>query len=427
MVGSSRFFSCPDRDELGGIPVNPTLSWRRVTPVAAVAFGLVTLSLNLASLPLDAVTHQFGPAGPVADGLSDAAVTVPAVAVGTLLAARRPRNPIGWLLLALLILGNSPTGQYAVLDYRMHHGRLPLGWAAVVLGAGWPMFLVLIGVLLWVFPDGRLPAGRWHRLAVALVTVGVVLGFAASAPGIVAAVGRTIHVDASGSLAPPAHPWLIVQGVTIVAAVASWLAWLGWQIPSYRRSAGERRQQLKWLYSGATAFLVSALVGVFIVPLALGDAAGSGPPIVNDLFNLGAAALPVCLGVAVLRYRLYAIDRIISRVISYAVITAVLAGVFAGLVVLATEVLPFRAPVAVAVATLAAAALFNPLRGRVQRVVDRRFNRAHYDAEAVVAAFTARLRQTVDLDAVQADLVATVHRAFEPAGVSVWLVARDQR
>jgi hypothetical protein len=209
--------------------------------------------------------------------------------------------------------------------------------------------------------------------------------------------------------------------MTIAVALASWLGWLGWQIPSFRRSAGERRQQLKWLYSGATVFLAAALLGVFIVPLALGDPAGSGPPLVNDLFNLATAALPVCLGVAVLRYRLYAIDRIISRVISYAIITAVLAGVFAGLVLLATEVLPVRAPAAVAGATLIAAAMFNPLRQRVQRVIDRRFNRAHYDAEAVVAAFTGRLRQTVDLGAVQSDLLTTVHRAFEPAAVWVWL------
>jgi hypothetical protein len=199
------------------------------------------------------------------------------------------------------------------------------------------------------------------------------------------------------------------------------LAWLVVQVPSYRRSADQRRQQLKWLYSGSTVFLVSVLLGIFIVPLALGDGAGSGPPVVNDLFNLGAAALPVCIGVAVLKYRLYAIDRIISRVISYAIITAVLAGVFAGLVILATEVLPFKAPVAVAASTLTAAALFNPLRGRVQRAVDRRFNRARYNAEAVVAAFTTRLRQTVDLATVQDDLVATAHQAFQPAHISVWL------
>ena len=127
-----------------------------------------------------------------------------------------------------------------------------------------------------------------------------------------------------------------------------------------------------------------------------------------------------------LKYRLYEIDRIISRVISYAIITAVLAGVFAGLVLLASVVLPFKAPVAVAAATLDAAALFNPLRRRVQHAVDRRFNRARYNAEAIVAAFTARLRQTVDLDTVHGDLVGVVHEAFQPAHVSVWLPGTRQ-
>jgi hypothetical protein len=176
-----------------------TLRRQWVAPAAAVALGLVTLGLNLASVPLDSLVHQSGTGGPVMDGLSDAALTVPAVAVGTLLAARRPGNPIGWLLLALLILGNTPTGQYAVLDYRMHHGTLPLGWAAVLLGAGWPLFLVLIGILLWLFPDGRLPAGRWHRLPVALVIAGVLLGLAASAPGVVTAAGHIVRVGPSGT------------------------------------------------------------------------------------------------------------------------------------------------------------------------------------------------------------------------------------
>ena len=127
-----------------------------------------------------------------------------------------------------------------------------------------------------------------------------------------------------------------------------------------------------------------------------------------------------------LKYRLYDIDRIISRVISYLIITAVLAGVFAGLVVFATSVLPVKAPVAVAAATLAAAALFNPLRRRVQHAVDRRFNRTRYDAEAVVVSFTAQLRQTVDLDAVQGELLSAVHHAFQPAHVSIWSAAKDR-
>ena len=401
--------------------MSSVFSGRRAAQALAVLLGVMVLGVAMSTVVLDALVHTPATGGPVVESLSLAAAAIPATSVGVLLAARRPRNPIGWLLLALLILGNTPTGQYAVLDYRMNHGTLPLGWAALVLGAGWPLFLVIIGILLWVFPDGQVPGGRWHRMSVALVTAGVLLALAASAPGVAAAVGHVVRVRADGSPAGPAGPWLVVQSVTIAVALASWLGWLGWQIPSYRRSAGERRQQLKWLYSGATVFLVAALLGVFIVPLALGDHAGSGPPIVNDLFNLGAAALPVCLGVAVLKYRLYAIDRIISRVISYAIITAVLAGVFAGLVVLATEVLPVRTPAAVAGATLVAAALFNPLRKRVQNAVDRRFNRARYDAEAIVAAFSGRLRQTIDLDAIRGDLVGVVHEAFQPAHVSVWL------
>jgi hypothetical protein len=144
-------------------------------------------------------------------------------------------------------------------------------------------------------------------------------------------------------------------------------------------------------------------------------------PVVNDVTVLTAAALPVCLGVAILKYRLYELDRIISRVVSYTLITALLGGLFVGLVLLATRVLPFRTPVAVAASTLVAAALFNPLRRRVQHVVDRRFNRSRYDAEAVVAAFTARLRHTVDLDTVRLDLLGVAEDAFAPAHVSVWL------
>jgi hypothetical protein len=392
--------------------MSTVLRWRRVAPVVAVAFGVLTLGVALAGPALDGVLHQHGPGGPVADWLTTAVPLVSAAAVGTLVAARRPRNPIGWIVLAIFLLAAAPDNQYAVLDYRMHHGRLLFGWAAVALLGAWPLFLALIAVLLWLFPDGRLPGGRWRRLSVILVAAGSLLALVVSTGLIVAAAGHAMPVDASGNLiVKPTGAWKIPQralGVTFIVLLAgSFLAWLAVQIPAYRRSGSERRQQLKWLYSGAIIFVISSLI-----PGQLG----------NDWIGpLGAAALPVCIGVAVLRYRLYEIDRIISRVISYALITAVLTGVFAGLVLLATEVLPFKTPVAVAAATLAAAALFNPLRIRVQRIVDRRFNRARYNSEAVVAAFTARLRQTVDLDAVRADLVGVVHEAFEPAHVSVWL------
>jgi hypothetical protein len=135
----------------------------------------------------------------------------------------------------------------------------------------------------------------------------------------------------------------------------------------------------------------------------------------------GVAALPVSIGVAILKYRLYEIDRIFSRTLAYAIVTGLLVGLYSGLVLLATEVLRFSSPVAVAASTLVAAALFNPVRRRVQHAVDRRFNRARYDAERMVTAFAARLQDAVDTDAVRGDLTGVVHTALEPTHVSVWL------
>jgi hypothetical protein len=387
-------------------------------PAAAVALGVLTLAAGLANVPLDILTHQEGAGGPAGDVLFTAVVIVPAAGVSTLLAARRPRNPLGWILFAIFLISAAPVGLYAVLDYRIHHGALPLGWLAVVLGQAWPLFLFLIAVLLWLFPDGRLPAGRWRRPAVASLVAGALLALAASGSGVAAVAGHDIHVNATGSLTTEQNGfWNILHSTLVLGVLASWLVWLAAQVPRYRRAAGERRQQLKWLYSGAVVLVICVFAGA----LASGDSSGLAQAVNNVITPLGIAAFAICFAVAVLKYRLYEIDRIISRVISYAIITAVLAGLFAGVVVLATVVLPFKGPVTVAASTLFVAALFNPLRRRVQHAVDRRFNRARYNAEAVVAAFTGRLRQTVDLETVRGDLVDVVHEAFQPAHVSVWL------
>jgi hypothetical protein len=141
---------------------------------------------------------------------------------------------------------------------------------------------------------------------------------------------------------------------------------------------------------------------------------------VAGLYVTGVA-FPLGMGVAILRYRLYEIDRIISRTLAYAIITGVLVGVYAGLVLLATHVLGFQTPVAVAASTLAAVALFTPVRLRVQRIVDRRFNRARYDADQTIAAFAGRLQGAADLDTVRADLTGVVDAALEPAHVSLWI------
>src|SRR6202044_1114806 len=193
------------------------------------------------------------------------------------------------------------------------------------------------------------------------------------------------------------------------------LAFVARQVLSWRRSSGERRQQLKWLASGAA---------VVVLRPVLGRSQSVFPPGLRFLSALswfGFAALPVSIGVAILKSRLYDIDRIISRTLAYALVTGLLIGVYAGLVLLAQQVLRFHSTVAVAASTLAAAALFNPVRRRVQHAVDRRFNRARYNADAAVETFAGRLAGAVALPEVQADLTAVVSGALEPAHLAVWL------
>jgi hypothetical protein len=193
------------------------------------------------------------------------------------------------------------------------------------------------------------------------------------------------------------------------------------QVLTWRRADNERHQQLNWLLVGAVAFLLSG-----IITLTLGVLDPRASAVVQGTLNAisaaGWVALPVAMGVAILRYRLYDIDRIISRTLAYAAVTAMLATLYAGLVLLATQVLDLTSQVAVAAATVAAAALFNPLRRRVQRAVDHRFNRARFNADNTVAAFAARLQDATDPAAVRSDLIGTVHHALEPAQISLWRV-----
>jgi hypothetical protein len=346
--------------------------------------------------------------------------------LGMLVARRQPRNPEGWLLLGLAVCAVVvlDSGLYAVLDYRMHDGRLPLGETAVVLrdSLGTPLIFVFALVIL-LFPDGRL-ARRWmwalwaYLVLVALVT----MGFIANDVGAIA--GQHIQVNLNGTYSGPGSPTgalgvLASASAGILLVPLFWPAFVARQVLSWRGSAGERRQQLKWLTSGA----VVALVGLALIIL--------GPPkdqllgrVIRDLAFVALAALPMAMGVGILKYHLYDIDRIISRTLAYAIITGALVGVYAGLVLLATQVLGLHSAVAVAVATLAAAALFAPLRRRVQRVVDRRFNRARYDADRTVTAFASRLKDAVDLDMIRGDLATVVQQTMEPAHISLWMNER---
>jgi hypothetical protein len=224
------------------------------------------------------------------------------------------------------------------------------------------------------------------------------------------------QVDAGGQLILASHVggYQVVSALVALIFLALWLLAVGYQVVCWRRSAGEARQQLNWLMAGGAVALISFVV-------AAGLDAGHGVwPVLSDVVLIGVAALPAGMGVAILKYRLYEIDRIISRTLAYAIVTGVLVGVYSGLVLLARQVFSGNSPVAVAASTLAAAALFTPLRRWVQRVVDRRFNRVRYDADRMVEAFAARLKDATDRDMVRQDLAGTVSQAMEPAHVSLW-------
>jgi len=359
----------------------------------------------------------------VTQSLQSYGVVVPVAAVALIIAWRRPGNPIGWLLLLLAVFDLLQTDAplYALGVYRLGH-RLPLGPAALLLNQSWLPALVLFPLVIVLFPDGRPPPGRWRWALTAYVAVGS--GFTAllTANASVAIANGNTGVDAAGQLRIFDHgAGYGGTGITlafVVSFTGFFLAAVGYQVASWRRSSGDRRQQLKWFASGTLVSFVTVFTA-----LPLSSAHGIWHAVGNVLV-LGFAAAPVCMGVGILRYRLYEIDRIISRTLAYTIVTGVLVGVYSGLVLLASHVLAFTTPVAVAASTLAAAALFNPLRRRVQRVVDRRFNRARYDADRTVAAFAGRLKDAVDLDSVRDDLARVAQEALEPAHVSVWVSER---
>ena len=376
--------------------------------------GGAVLVLAVAAVVLSALIGQLSigvPAGLV--------VVLTFAGVGLLIARRQPGNPIGWIMVVftLLYVLGAAASDYAILYYRLGHRGLPLAALALLLSAVQAPSFAMFPVVILLFPDGTVPGRRWRwalRAYAGLVALVLALIVAAAA---VALADHDVRLGPGGNLTSSGHlagwlanppGWLIVP--VIAAVVIIGLSFIGHQVLSWRAAEGDRRQQLKWLACGgavaAASLLLAAALGVAELLAAL-------------------AALPISIGVGILRYRLYDIDRIISRTLAYALVTGLLAGVYAALVLLATRVLSVHTPVAVAAATLAAAALFNPLRARVQRVVDRRFNRARYDADQAVAAFGARLKDAVDLDSIRDDLAGTVHQALEPAHVSVWVSRGD--
>jgi hypothetical protein len=392
---------------------------------ALVVGLLVIVALSAADAAVADLAHQLT----VANYLLSSAVSFAFAGAGAVVARHQPRNAIGWLMLAVgaFLVVNGLASDYSVLAYRVHPGTLPLGPLAVLLQPSWAPGIVCIAMSILLFPDGHLPPGRWRWGLWGFLALGAAWLAGAFSIAIDAIASHTIHVNPSGDLAIISHPtggaawWGYVQDVFFTAFGLGVLLWGGRQVQRYRRARGELRQQLKWLLSGVAISVISGTISV----AASGASWYSGRSFlanaVNVVVTAGIAAFPISVSVGIMKYRLYEIDRLVSRTLSYAILTALLAGTFIGLIALSTNTLAISGRVGVAASTLAAAALFNPLRIRVQRLVDRRFNRARYDADATVAAFSAALRDAVDLDTVRAELLAAVHHAVQPSNASIWI------
>jgi len=406
--------------------------WVRVAAWPLAGFTACVLVAALVLAALDA--SRLGTVRAGADLLLAVAVGV-GVATSQLIIRRLPGNAIGWLLglIELSLAASMFADQYALYGLATAPGSLPAartaGWAAGVLAT---VTVLLLSFLILLFPDGRLPSRRWRPVlwALVVVTVGWVAGqFQA---GTTVTGGITNALSAAGITYRfhgvfPHQGWLSGTGrAGFVLGVAAGVLVVASVFVRRRGASAERRKQLAWLgYVGLMTVMWAAALVVASVA-APGAFNGSlGTLLWSFLVCTPVAGVPLACAVAVLKYRLYEIDRIISRTLAYAIVTGLLAGIYAGLVLLATQVFRVHTPVAVAASTLAAAALFSPVRRRVQRAVDRRFNRARYDADQTVAAFAARLKDAVDLDSVQDDLANVVHQALEPAHVSLWISQRD--
>jgi hypothetical protein len=379
------------------------IAWALLTAWTASVVALVVLSVANGSFQRQPFADTVGLL------LAFAAFT----GVGALVVAHRPGNAIGWVFSAigLLAVTGAMAEEYAGYAVRTHPGHLPLG---VVAGwfSSWAWFPTVALVVIFtplLFPDGRPPSPAWRPVAwLAVAGTAAAVALAAVQPTIELDDGHVVDnpIGVAGIPDPEDSILNLLLGLLVVAAVVS-------LVVRFRRSQGDERLQLKW-FTYAAALLPLILLGDL-----LPDAASS------VLFAVGISLLPVGAGIAILRYRLYEIDRLINRTLVYGLLTALLAGVYGGLVVLLGRLfgeLGGRPPSwAVAGATLAVAALFQPARRRIQQAVDRRFNRRRYDAARTVEAFSARLRDQVDLATLSTELLAVVNQTVQPTSAALWL------
>ncbi len=384
-----------------------------LTALLAVVIGILMARWGGATTPPQALVQGLG--------------ALSAVTVGAVLATQLPRNPIGWLFCLAGLAGAVGLGATDLADWGLvaHPGRLPWAiWLAWLSNWIWAPNIITLGWFVpLLFPSGTLLSPRWR--VVAVVGIGAIVAISLDAA----------FTPLSGGQFPPTvqSPLVLgetarhlLDGLTLAATVAGvvTLPLVAWSVVRrYRLGTPVERQQLKWFLSLVACIAPALLVGLILS----GTYTGTLADISNAAWFVvivGLALLPLAIGIAILRYRLYEIDRLISRTVAYAIVTLTLLAVFA-VAILALQALlaPFTRSneLAVAGSTLLIAALFQPLRRRVKTLVDRRFNRSHYDAERTLAALAARLREEVEPDLLRADILATVEAALEPTSVSLWL------
>jgi hypothetical protein len=391
---------------------------------AGLAWALWALGmLGLGAVPwLDHLLRQAGRAdlvqltpGTFWPGLA----MVSGAAVGAVLASRRPRHPVGWLLLALALslTATAAAAQYLTWGLLVRPGALP---AARLVALYYPAIgftaLTLIGFLLLLTPTGSLPSPRWRWWARAMAAVPVVLVAVVTLVGgpldpRYLALGGPFDLRGLGGVLLLAH--LVALALTVLAVVVAAASLVG----RFGRARGVERLQLRWVAFAAALVVLAGVV--VLASLAI------GVPGATTLFSIGLGlclvVLPLATGAAILRYRLYDLDRIISRTLAWGLLTVLLGLGYAALVLGLGRLLPQGSSLVVAGATLAVAALFQPARRRVQQLVDRRFDRRRYDAAQTIQAFSARLREQVDLDTLTAELLGVVEQTMQPTSVSLWL------
>jgi hypothetical protein len=393
-------------------PAQPRL-WSGVVAWALWALAMLGLA---AGFWLDDLLRRAGHADALVTAVGPVVATVSAATVGAVLAGRRPRHPVGWLLLALglSLSAAGVAAAYAPYGLVARPGALPAAaWVAMYYPASALVAFTLLGLVLLLVPTGSPPSPRWRwwgwLMAGALAVLLLAMPLAPRPPE-----ERFHAVDNPLDLRPFDGALLLANRAALAIAVMGILVGAGSLVVRFRRARGTERQQLRWVV------LAAALTGVGMLASVVLVAAGN-QVLVGWVAGVCVAFLPLATGAAVLRYRLFDLDRIISRTLAYGVLTVLLGLGYAVVVLGLGQLLPQGSTLVVAGATLAVAGVFQPARRRVQTQVDRRFNRRRYDAARTIQAFSARLRQEVDLDALTVELLTVVDQTMQPTQASIWL------